>query len=40
MTYAAPTVPKILEEAGMKGVKSAIIISSGFAEAGNAELEN
>jgi acyl-CoA synthetase (NDP forming) len=36
----APTVPKILEEAGMKGVKAAIIISSGFAEAGNAELEN
>jgi acyl-CoA synthetase (NDP forming) len=35
-----PAVPKILEEAGMKGVKATIIISSGFAEAGNAELEN
>jgi len=35
----APTVPKILEEAGLKGVKAAIIISSGFAEAGNTELE-
>jgi acyl-CoA synthetase (NDP forming) len=35
----APTVPKILEEAGMKGVKVAIIINSGFAEAGNVELE-
>lgn len=36
----APTVPKVLEEAGRKGVSAAIIISSGFAEAGNAELEN
>lgn len=36
----APTVPKVLEEAGIKGVKAAVIISSGFSEAGNAELEN
>jgi acyl-CoA synthetase (NDP forming) len=36
----APTVPKILEKAGVKGVKAATIISSGFAETGNAELEN
>lgn len=36
----APTVPRILEEAGAKGVKAAIIISSGFAEAGNVELEH
>ncbi|MEM1597547.1 MAG: acetate--CoA ligase family protein [Pyrobaculum sp.] len=35
----APTVPKVVEEAGMKGVKAAIVISSGFAEAGNVELE-
>lgn len=35
----APTVPRILEEAGAKGVKAAVIISSGFAEAGNVELE-
>ncbi|ABL87662.1 CoA-binding domain protein [Pyrobaculum islandicum DSM 4184] len=36
----APTVPKILEEAGLKGVPVAIVVSSGFAEAGNVELEN
>ncbi|MGC9051449.1 acetate--CoA ligase family protein [Pyrobaculum sp.] len=36
----APTVPKILEEAGQRGVAAAVIISSGFAEAGNTELEN
>ncbi|MEZ0319331.1 MAG: acetate--CoA ligase family protein [Pyrobaculum sp.] len=35
----APTVSKIVEEAGIKGVKAAIVISSGFAEAGNLELE-
>jgi len=37
----AAYVPKIIEEAGQKGVKSAIIITSGFKEAGKegAELE-
>lgn len=36
----APTVPKIIEEAGQKGIKAAVVISSGFAEAGHVELEN
>ena len=36
----AQVVPQVLEEAGKKGVKAAIIISSGFAEAGNKELED
>lgn len=33
-------VPQILEEAGQKGVKAAIIISGGFSEIGEVELEN
>jgi acyl-CoA synthetase (NDP forming) len=36
----AQVVPQVLEEAGKKGVKAAVIISSGFAEAGNKELED
>ncbi|MBP1448710.1 MAG: CoA-binding protein [Thermoproteus sp.] len=36
----AKVVPQVLEEAGKKGVKAAIIISSGFAEVGNKELED
>ncbi len=36
----AQVVPQVLEEAGKKGVKAAVIISSGFAEVGNVELEN
>jgi acetyl coenzyme A synthetase (ADP forming)-like protein len=36
----AQVVPQVLEEAGKKGVKAAIIISSGFAEVGNKELED
>jgi acetyl-CoA synthetase (ADP-forming) len=33
-------VPDILEECGQKGVKSLIVISSGFREVGNTELED
>jgi len=33
-------VPSVLEEAGTKNVKAAVIISSGFKEVGNRELEN
>ena len=33
-------VPKAMEECGEKGVKVATIISSGFSEIGNVELEN
>jgi acetyl-CoA synthetase (ADP-forming) len=32
-------VPDIIEECGQKGIKSLIVISSGFKEIGNAELE-
>ena len=35
----APTVAAVLEDAGLKGVKAAVIISSGFGEAGHPELE-
>ena len=35
----ARSVPNILEECGMKGVPVATIISSGFSEVGNIELE-
>ncbi|MEM2110143.1 MAG: CoA-binding protein [Candidatus Odinarchaeota archaeon] len=35
----APQVPDVLEEAGRKGVKGAVIISSGFSEVGNRELQ-
>ncbi len=35
----APIVPKVLEEVGKKGVPFAAIISSGFKEVGNEELE-
>lgn len=35
----APHVPGVLEDCGKAGVKSAIIISSGFGEAGHPELE-
>lgn len=36
----AASVPAILAEAGETGTKAAIVISSGFAEIGNRELEN
>lgn len=35
----APTVKDVLEDCGKKGVKAAIIITSGFSEAGNAAGE-
>ncbi len=35
----AKIVPKVLEECGEKGVKAAAVISSGFKEVGNVELE-
>lgn len=35
----ARAVPAVLEEAGRKGVKAAVIVSGGFAEVGNVELE-
>jgi acetyl coenzyme A synthetase (ADP forming)-like protein len=35
----APTVPKVLEECGERGVKAVIIISGGFAEIGEVERE-
>ncbi len=35
----AELVPKVLEEAGKKGVKAAIVVSAGFSEVGNEELE-
>lgn len=36
----AAVVPSVLEEAGSLGVKGAIVISSGFKEIGNIDLEN
>jgi len=35
----AEVVPEVMEEAAAKGVKAAVIISSGFGEVGNHELE-
>ncbi|MCC6025108.1 MAG: CoA-binding protein [Desulfurococcaceae archaeon] len=35
----APETPKVIEECGKKGVKVAVVISSGFSEVGNVELE-
>lgn len=35
----APIVPQVMEEAGQAGVKGAIIITGGFSEVGNKELE-
>jgi len=36
----APAVPSVLEEAGKKGVKAVAVITSGFKEIGNYELES
>jgi len=36
----APVVPEVLEECGKKKVKSAVVISGGFAEVGNKELQD
>lgn len=35
----AATVPKILQQAGKKGVKGAVVITGGFSETGRADLE-
>ncbi len=35
----APTVPSILEDCGKKGVKAVVLLSGGFGEAGQHELE-
>ena len=42
MVIAIPAmgVPAILEEGGRLGIKGAIVISSGFKEVGNIDLEN
>lgn len=39
ISIPAEFVPKAIEECGRKGIHSAIVISGGFKEAGNAELE-
>jgi len=36
----APVVPSVLEECGKAKVKTAVVISGGFAEVGNVELQN
>ncbi len=36
----SPIVPGIIEQCGKKGIKACIIISGGFREIGNTELEN
>jgi acetyl-CoA synthetase (ADP-forming) len=35
----APETPKVIEECGKKGVKVAVVITAGFSEVGNVELE-
>jgi len=39
VSVPAPLVPKVLDECGRKGIPSVIIISGGFGEVGNTELE-
>ena len=39
VSVPAPLVPRVLDECGRKGVKAVIIISGGFGEVGNRELE-
>jgi acetyl coenzyme A synthetase (ADP forming)-like protein len=39
ISVPAPIVPKILDECGRKRVRAVVIISGGFAEVGNKELE-
>jgi acetyl coenzyme A synthetase (ADP forming)-like protein len=36
----APVVPKVIDECGKKGIRHAVIISSGFKEVGNTKLDN
>ncbi|AFL66863.1 acetate--CoA ligase alpha subunit [Desulfurococcus amylolyticus] len=40
VTVPADSVPEVIEESGRKGVKVAVVITSGFSEVGNVELEN
>lgn len=40
VTVPAEVVPEVLEEAGEKRVKAAVVISGGFAEAGREDLED
>ena len=39
VSVPAPKVPEVIEDAGKAGAKFAVIISSGFKEVGNVELE-
>ncbi|MEM4873207.1 MAG: CoA-binding protein, partial [Thermofilaceae archaeon] len=39
VTVPAKLVPQVVEECGRKGVKAVAVISSGFKEVGNIELE-
>ena len=39
ISVPAPSVPQVVEECGEKGVKGVIVISAGFKEVGNVELE-
>ncbi len=40
VSVPAPKVPEVIEDAGKAGAKFAVVISSGFKEVGNVELEN
>lgn len=39
VSVPAPLVPKALEECGRKGIRGVVVISGGFSEVGNIELE-
>lgn len=39
VTVPAQLVPQVIEESGRKGVKVAVVITAGFSEVGNVELE-
>lgn len=39
VTVPAHTVPQVIEDCGRKGVKVAVVITAGFSEVGNVELE-
>ncbi|MCY0868000.1 MAG: CoA-binding protein [Desulfurococcus sp.] len=40
ISVPANAVPEVIEESGRKGVKVAVVITSGFSEVGNVDLEN
>lgn len=40
LAVPAPIIPKIIEECGEKGIRSVVIVSAGFSEAGNKDLED